>query len=118
MGLKILALLLFNLKVWQEVLHLLQLVEQVSYTSLVGLFGSEELQNLVDVFAAEHHPKDNLEGKKIKDALSESIAQTKIGHHVVKASVNVIHVSDQPPAHLFLPACFCHYFPMRMRELC
>ena len=35
-----------------------------------------------------------------------------------KASVNDIHVSDQPPAHLFLPACFCHYFPMRMRELC
>ena len=34
------------------------------------------------------------------------------------ASVNDTHVSDQPPAHLFLPACFCHYFPMRMRELC
>ena len=36
------------------------------------------------------------------------------------ASVN-IHVSDQPPAHFFLPTCFrhyCHYFPMRMRELC
>ena len=35
------------------------------------------------------------------------------------ASVN-IHVSDQPPAHFFLPTCFrhyCHYFPMRMREL-
>ena len=35
-----------------------------------------------------------------------------------KASVNDTHVSDQPPAHLFLPACFCHYFPMCMRELC
>ena len=26
-----------------------------------------------------------------------------------KASINDIRVSDQPPAHLFLPACFCHY---------